>query len=52
VIEIYSQFGQLVMSQNVSAGSNGVFVNTVSLAEEFIFTGSWMQLRRRKREDL
>lgn len=32
-IEIYSQVGQLVMTQNVAPGANGVFVNTSSLAE-------------------
>ena len=33
VIEIYSQVGQLVMTQNVAANANGVFVSTVNLAE-------------------
>lgn len=33
VIEIYSQVGQLVMTQNVVAGATGVFVNSSSLAE-------------------
>lgn len=37
VIEIYSQFGQLVMVQNVNAGSNGIFVNTSSLAQGVYF---------------
>lgn len=33
VIEVYSQVGQLVMTQNVAANSNGIFVNTAMLAE-------------------
>lgn len=33
VIEIYSQVGQLVLTQNVVAGTNGVQLNTASLAE-------------------
>lgn len=37
VIEVYSEVGQLVMTQNVSAGSNGVQVNTSSLAEGVYF---------------
>lgn len=33
VIEVYSQFGQLVMTQNVAANANGIYLNTVNLAE-------------------
>lgn len=33
VIEVYSQFGQLVMTQNVAAHSNGVYLGTANLAE-------------------
>lgn len=32
VIEIYSQVGQLVMTQNVNANSNGAFISTANLA--------------------
>ncbi len=37
VIEIFTQLGQLVLTQNVGAGSNGVFVNTAALAEGVYF---------------
>lgn len=37
VIEIYSQFGQLVLTQNVAANSNGVFVNTSLLSDGVYF---------------
>ncbi len=33
MIEIYSSVGQLVMTQNVAANANGVFVSTANLAE-------------------
>jgi hypothetical protein len=33
VLEVYSQFGQLVMTQSVAANANGIYLNTVSLAE-------------------